>query len=340
MRLTLCSEYPLVNQREWFEYVERSSSGTIFHTPVMHSIYLMPPHYDPFVIVVTDEDNGIQALLTGYIHTVKQGIASYLAERAVIMQSPLYSDIKALDLLMEGYSEFIKGKAIYTEIRTHVIDEQASAVYKKHGFTLYPHLNYLINCTDPDSTWKSISESKRRQIKKAKACGVNIIEDPTEYQVREFYKILNDLYLLKVKKPLPHFEFFLSHTKYGSDQYYLKCLLIEFQDKIIGGIYCPISGKRAIHEGYIAGLDSEYKDQYPSVMATWAAIDYACRNGIEKFDFLGAGSPDKDYGVREFKARFGGELIEPGRYLKVHSQWKYNLAEQGFKLYAKLGLHR
>ena len=48
----------------------------------------------------------------------------------------------------------------------------------------------------------------------------------------------------------------------------------------------------------------------------WISIDYACKNGIEKFDFMGAGSPDEDYGVRDFKAKFGGSLVEPGRFIQ------------------------
>jgi len=75
-------------------------------------------------------------------------------------------------------------------------------------------------------------------------------------------------------------------------------------------------------------------------MATWAAIDYACRNGISTFDFMGAGSPEKDYGVREFKEKFGGELVKPGRFQKIHAKLKYQIAMKGFEVYQKLGLSK
>ena len=37
-------------------------------------------------------------------------------------------------------------------------------------------------------------------------------------------------------------------------------------------------------------------------------------------DFGGAGKPDEPYGVRTFKAKYGGELVNYGRYVCVHSR--------------------
>ena len=43
---------------------------------------------------------------------------------------------------------------------------------------------------------------------------------------------------------------------------------------------------------------------------------------------MGAGKPDEDYGVRDFKAKFGGELLEHGRYLKIHHSFLYNTGKK------------
>ena len=98
-----------------------------------------------------------------------------------------------------------------------------------------------------------------------------------------------------------------------------------YKGKIIGGIICPILEGRCIYEFFVCGLDDEYKNQYPSVMATWAAMEYASKYNIPVFDFMGAGIKDTDYGVREFKARFGGELVEYGRYIKINNIFLYKL---------------
>ncbi len=46
---------------------------------------------------------------------------------------------------------------------------------------------------------------------------------------------------------------------------------------------CPIFEGRAIYEFYIAGKDQEFKDQYPSVIATYAAMDYGIKNNLTYF---------------------------------------------------------
>ena len=80
-------------------------------------------------------------------------------------------------------------------------------------------------------------------------------------------------------------------------------------------------------------MDEIYKKQYPSALATYAPLEYAIKKNINSFDFLGAGSPEKDYGVREFKSRFGGELVEYGRFERIHKPLRMKIAKLGLKLY-------
>jgi lipid II:glycine glycyltransferase (peptidoglycan interpeptide bridge formation enzyme) len=43
---------------------------------------------------------------------------------------------------------------------------------------------------------------------------------------------------------------------------------------------------------------------------------------------MGAGKPDEGYGVRDFKAKFGGELVEHGRYLYLCKPMMYKLGKK------------
>ncbi|MEE4256726.1 MAG: GNAT family N-acetyltransferase, partial [Bacteroidales bacterium] len=110
--------------------------------------------------------------------------------------------------------------------------------------------------------------------------------------------------------------------------------LIRFNDRIIGGILAPVFENKCIYEWYVCGLDREYTAQYPSVLATWAAIDYAAQNGIECFDFMGVGRPNIPYGVRDFKARFGGEEVNYGRLTRINNRLLYHIAELGYNVLA------
>ncbi|NCB68821.1 MAG: GNAT family N-acetyltransferase [Bacteroidia bacterium] len=103
---------------------------------------------------------------------------------------------------------------------------------------------------------------------------------------------------------------------------YGSLLVVKSEDKILGGILCVGDGN-VLYEWFVCGDDGELPKVYPSVMATRAGIEYAVNNGYRMFDFMGAGKPDSKYGVRDFKARFGGKLVEHGRFLYICSPFLY-----------------
>ena len=185
-----------------------------------------------------------------------------------------------------------------------------------------------------------------------------------EGDIIEWYGILERLYRTKVKTPLWPVEFFLEAHRQGAAKY----LLVRHEGKVIGGMMIVTSERvneltserineltnermneltserineltderrGCVYEWYICGLDTEYKEQYPSVMATWAAMEYANQHGLARFDVMGAGEPGVPYGVRDFKAEFGGELVEHGRYLCVLKPMLYKLGAIGVKILKK-----
>jgi len=115
-----------------------------------------------------------------------------------------------------------------------------------------------------------------------------------------------------------------------------KYFLIEYKGQIVGGIMCPIYNNKIIYEWYIAGEDGKHKGIYPSVLATWAPVNYAINNGLAQFDFLGAGKPDEDYGVREFKSSFGGTMVNYGRFTRINNRLLYSIGKTGLRLLRKL----
>ena len=111
---------------------------------------------------------------------------------------------------------------------------------------------------------------------------------------------------------------------------------MKFEGKVIGGIMCPILEGRCIYEWFVCGMDTEYRNQNPSVMATYAAMEYGNTHGLMRFDFMGAGEPGVPYGVRDFKAEFGGELVEHGRFLCVSKPIQYKIGVMGVKILKKM----
>jgi lipid II:glycine glycyltransferase (peptidoglycan interpeptide bridge formation enzyme) len=65
-------------------------------------------------------------------------------------------------------------------------------------------------------------------------------------------------------------------------------------------------------------------------------MEWAHEQGFRSYDSGGAGKPGVAYGVRDFKAKFGGQLVNYGRYQKVYSPWKLAVAERAYELGRRL----
>ena len=80
----------------------------------------------------------------------------------------------------------------------------------------------------------------------------------------------------------------------------------------------------------------EYYKKYPNDLLPWEIFLWGIKNKYSTFDFGGAGKPDIPYGVRDYKKKFGGEIVEYGRYLNVHSPSLMRLGRLGLKIWKKI----
>ncbi|MDY8136889.1 lipid II:glycine glycyltransferase FemX [Aquimarina sp. 2201CG5-10] len=278
-------------------------------------------------------DKKITAFVAGIVQKEK-GIKSSFTSRAIIYGGPIISKDVEKEHIAELFKTVVKQlkhKVIYIETRNLNNYSNHKEVLKEIGFEYHPHLNFHVTCDTQELAKKRLSSSKLRQIKKSLKEGAEIKEATTESEIADFYEILSNLYKTKVKTPLPDLFFFTTLWS----QRIAKIFLVFFNNEVIGGIVCPFLKDKVIYEWYVCGKDGVYKNIYPSILATWSAIQYACENQIPRFDFMGAGKPDEDYGVREFKSKFGGELVEHGRFVYVANPFLYNLGKQAVKALKK-----
>ena len=217
----------------------------------------------------------------------------------------------------------VTSDSIFVETRNFHDYSRWKTVFDACGFAYQPHLNIQVPC----DTAHAMSEQRQRQVKKAIKNGAIIVQATAEKEIHDWYQILQLLYRTKVRTPLFTKDFFLRFYCESRGIY----LLVKYQDKVIGGMMCPILNTKAIYEWYVCGMDEEYRELYPSVMATHAAIEYAKAHGIAMLDFMGAGQPNVPYGVRDFKMEFGGELVEHGRFLYIRKPLLYAIGKMGVK---------
>ena len=83
---------------------------------------------------------------------------------------------------------------------------------------------------------------------------------------------------------------------------------------------------------WYTGTLREYSSYRPSDLLVWHALEWGKKNGFHTFDFGGGGKPDEEYGVRDFKAKFGGNLVNFGRNVRVQSPLLYKASQFGYQL--------
>lgn len=313
---------------KWNHLLKVSEQSSPFQTPDYYAFFNSLDGLSASVHAV-EQNSQFEALCVVTLQKEK-GLKGYFSRRAIIYGGPLLQNQnpEALYILLNSIRSYYRNKAIYIEIRNYFDYSAWNGTFLKSKFKYIPWLNYQINCSTIDEVKSSMSKSRLRQVKKAIKNGAEWKEASQINEIQDFYKILADLYKTKIKKPLLPESFFTHFF----EQEVGKFLLVYYQDKVIGGIMCPVYPKKTIYEFYVCGLDQEYKDQYPSVMATWAAIEYANQNNIPFFDFMGAGQPKEDYGVREFKKRFGGQEVSFGRFIYISNSFLYSLGNFAIKI--------
>ena len=340
--MTRILTYNEINPLAWQKLVDESPYATWFQTQEAYQFYAAnKQEMTPFACGV-EREGELRAVCVGYITREKSSFKQYFTRRAIIIGGPLIADsankedvarmlntIRQPEVLItvSTFSPTWRNLPIYIETRNFHDYSRLKEIFNACGFSYQPHLNIQVTC---DAT-HTMSEQRRRQVKKAISNGVTICEAQSEQEIRDWYQILAKLYREKVRTPLFSEEFFLQFYRNGVGKY----LLVKHEGKIIGGMMCPILEGKAIYEWYVCGLDEKYKDLYPSVMATNAVIEYAKANGLPLFDFMGAGKPNEPYGVRDFKMEFGGELVEHGRFLCVRKPLLYWIGKIGVSLLKK-----
>ncbi len=324
--MRLLSAYSEVLAAGWEHLLAVSPCATWFQSPEAYRFFAsLQGEMNPFVFGVEDDDV-LVGVIAGYVTCERSAAKQFFTRRAIIYGGALLDDHisdEALSLLLAATRKQLSRKAIYIELRNLHDYSRWKSVFAAQGFDYVPHLNFQVACTDLQSVMARFKNNRKRQVRKALQNGAVISEAQSEYEVTAYYQLLKDLYKRKVKTPLPSVNFFLNFYRERVG----KILLIKYQDTIIGGIVCPVLENRTLYEWYICGLDKQYRQQYPSVLATYAAIDYATTYGIASFDFMGAGSPHTAYGVRTFKSRFGGKEVEYGRFLHIVHPILYRLGK-------------
>ncbi len=317
------------------DFLESHPHNTVFQSPAYYKLYKGQDKFHPTYFVVCNDKGIVIGLMLAVIISHTTGYLSYFSSRCLIYGGPLVTndDHQIIRLLLTALHEELSKKSIFTQFRNfRKWDNKTIQLFQTHGYHFRDRLNLIIELTDQKSVLAGFSKSRRRQLKQAMTSECIIRNARNHKEIKELYELLHLLYKKKIKKPLPDLSFFYEFFDQLIPSGNGIILIALSQQKIIGGIVAPVTPNKTISELYVCGLDKQYPAQRPSIMLTWAALDYGIQNKIPSFDFMGLGTPHIPYGVRDFKLRFGGITVNHGRLAKRNNKFAYFLAEIAYNI--------
>lgn len=319
----------------WAELVKHSPVATWFQTQEAFAFFDGLSFLQAFACAV-ESGGRLRGIVVGYIQKDGGKLKRFFSRRAIILGGPLLAnDISEEELicLLHGVNDRVGKKVIYIETRNFNDYNRWRLNFERCGFQYQPHYDIHVNTTSLDVVNERMGKSRKRDVRVSLRDGATVVVHPTLQQIREFYAILKVLYDIKVKTPLFPLEFFERLSALDNSAF----LLVEYSGKIVGGTVCVGLPGVALYEMYACGEDGVHKTIFPSELATYAGLQYAVDNKYAKFDMMGAGKPDDGgYGVRDFKLKFGGELLELGRYVCICRPFLFQIGKLGVKIMKKI----
>ena len=322
----------------WRDFVEGNPTGNIFHSPEMFQVSARVEGHKPSLWAAVDEGGRPLALLLVVQVTLMDGFLRRLTTRAIayggVLCSPGPKGRQAMEQLLQVYSRENKKSALFTELRNLSDLSDLQPVLTENRFAYEDHLNYLIDLDrPPEEVLQSMGRRTRKQIRRALRQGDVVIEEANRReQVGLCYELLQKSYA-NAQIPLADWSLFEATFDVLHPKGMVKFLLARVGDSYAAGSV-ELVYKRVIY-GWYGGMDRAFSNYIPNELLLWHIFRWGAENGYEVYDFGGAGKPDEDYPVRDFKAKFGGELVCYGRNTLIHAPMLMWLSERGYRLLRK-----
>lgn len=322
------------DEQEWRRFVQEHPAGNVFHTPEMFQVFARARNHRPECWAAI-EDGRLLALFLPVQIVLMDGLWRPLTTRAVaygsVLCAPGADGQRALSVLLEAYNHQIDKAVLFTELRNLCNLDAVQPILHEHGFRYEAHLNYLIDLRrSAEAILQSVGPRTRKNIRRALRRGEVVIEEATEpQQLPACYDLLRQTYRAAcvplADRSLFEAAFELLHPK-G---------MVRFTVARVGENVAATSVEllyKGVAYGWYGGMNRAYGSYLPNELLTWHILQWSAEHGYHVYDFGGAGKPDEDYGVRRFKAKFGGELVNYGRNVCIHAPVRMGISKVGYQL--------
>lgn len=330
-----------LDEKIWREFVDQHPQGNIFHTPEMFHVFERAEGCQPKLWAAVGDRGQVLALLLPVQVTLKNGLLRRLTTRSIAYGSVLYSldpsGEQALAVLMQAYLREAGYEALFTELR-HLSDSRPiQPVLDQCKFIYEDYQDYLIDVNRPiEDIWHSLTKGCRKSIRKFRNKDVVISEIDNRSYLPIFYGLLQRTYK-RAGVPLSDISLFEAVFDILVPKGMAKMLLARVKNEYVAAsLEAPY--KDMIYSWY-SGFDRDSRAVNPNDGLVWYILEWGAKNGYRYYDFGGAGVAGEAYSVRDFKAKYGGRLVNFGRHTCVHAPFALAISRVGYLFYRQMIRH-
>ncbi len=318
-----------IGRERWLDLLQESEFASPFQSPDFLDFFHSVSGRQSAEVYAVEEGGKLLSLCVTTMQK-EDGVKGFFSRRAIIYGGPLLKSdgaVSAWQELLKAMEEHLSRRVIYAEVRNYHDYQALFPVYGSGNWSYLPYVNLQLRLKGRslEEIMSAMRYNRRREIRQTLAEGAACRLARTEEEIRDLYHILATLYAERVKVPLPGYEYFrqLYHSPCG------RVFVVKHGETVIGGAFCLVLESRGIYTLYYCGLRNYHKKIFPTHLAVASAIEFGLENGLQLLDFMGAGLKDEPYGVRQYKAEFGGELVEHGRFIKIFNPALYKVGKWG-----------
>jgi lipid II:glycine glycyltransferase (peptidoglycan interpeptide bridge formation enzyme) len=325
-----------ISTKKWESFISDNHFTTPFQTPAFFNFYNSVSGSSAQVFAVEEADMLLALCVVTF--QKEKGVKAYFSRRAIIYGGPIIADgdkgLSACSFLLKAILHELKHNVIYIETRNFNDYNDYKSCFASESWRYESYLNIQIPLQDKsvEDILSAFKYNRRREISLSLKEGATYILADNTDEITEIYHILEELYKQRVNLPLPSLDFFIKlfHSEVG------KVFVVIHNHKVIGGSFCCYYHSNSIYTMYYCGLRNYHARIFPTHLAIMAAIDFGLKSKLRMIDLMGAGIPGREYGVRKYKAEFGGEMVEQGRFLRICNPFLYSLGKTGLAILKKL----
>jgi CelD/BcsL family acetyltransferase involved in cellulose biosynthesis len=317
----------------WDDFSAQHPKGSAFHSSYMVRVFQSARGFSPLPLAAVSPNGEIRALLVAVRVQSFSEVFGAASSRSIWYAEPLCFDdshsIEALCQLIDAHDRAMSRRVLFAEVRPLHASGPERFALERCGYDYLDYLNYVVDVTQPkDALWKRMRQTARASVRKSERQGLEVRHIDSDNTVDLFYPLLRETYR-RAETPLADRSLFDAAFAILRPQGMIEFTSVYDGERPIAMNAMLLFGKQVFgwYSGSVRTRGASQMD-----LLQWHEIAWSCERGYSRYDFGGAGWPSKPYGVRDFKAKFGGDLVCYGRYRKVYSRWKMALAERAYAL--------